>query len=71
MRRPHVYERSVPRPRRDLEQEVAADYVPAARAVLDGVPELLLTAEAAGAVTLAPYRGQAMSEAVRSMRRTP
>ena len=69
MRRPHVYERSVPRPRRDLEQEVAADYVPAARAVLDVVPELLHTAEAAGAITLARFLGQALSKAEGVVRR--
>ena len=30
MRRPHVYERTAPRARRDVEQESGADYVPAA-----------------------------------------
>ena len=48
MRRPHVYERTAPRARRDVEQESGADYVPAARAVLAAVPDLLRQAEAAG-----------------------
>ena len=71
MRRPHVYERSVPRARRDGEQESGADYVPAARAVLAAVPDLLRQAEAAGAVALARYLGQAMSEAEGIVRRAP
>ena len=71
MRRPHVYERSAPRARRDLEHEGGADYVPAARAVLDAVPALLREAEAAGAVTLARFLGQALNEAESILRRAP
>ena len=71
MRRPHAYERSVPRARRDVEQESGADYVPAARAVLAAVPDLLRQAEAAGAVTLARYLGQALTEAEGIVRRAP
>ena len=71
MRRPHVYERSVPRARRDLEQEGGADYVPAARAVIAGVPALLREAEASGAVTLARFLGQALTEAEAILRRAP
>ena len=70
MRRPHVYERTVPRARRDTEQVGGADYVPAARAVLDAVPALLHAAEAAGAITLARFLWQAMSEAESIVRRT-
>ena len=69
MRRPHVYERSVPRARRDFEQEGGADYVPAAHALLAAVPALLREAEAAGAVTLARFLGQALTEAERIVRR--
>ena len=71
MRRPHVYERASPRARRDGEQESGADYVPAARAVLAAVPDLLRQAEAAGAVTLARYLGQALTEAEGIVRRAP
>ena len=71
MRRPHVYERSVPRARRDLEQEGGADYVPAARAVLASVPGLLREAEASGAVTPARLLGQALTEAEGIVRRAP
>ena len=71
MRRPHVYERSAPRARRDVEQEGGADYVPAARAVLAAVPALLREAEAAGAVALARYLGQALTEAEGIVRRGP
>jgi hypothetical protein len=69
MRRPHVYERSVPRARRDVEQESQDDYVPAAHAVLAAVPVLLRQAEASGAVALARYLGQALSEAEGIVRR--
>lgn len=69
MRRPHVYERMAPRARRDFEQEGGANYVPAARAVLAGVPTLLHEAEAAGAATLARFLGQALTEAEGIVRR--
>ena len=71
MRRPHVYERSVPRAKRDVEQEGRAYYGPAARAVIDAVPALLREAEACGAVTLARFLGQALTEAEGIMRRVP
>ena len=71
MRRPHVYERTAPRARRDVEQESGADYVPAARATLAAVPDLLRQAEAAGAVALARYLGQALTEAEGIVRRAP
>jgi hypothetical protein len=69
MRRPHVYERSAPRAKRDVEQECGGDYVPAARAVLDALPTLLRDAEAAGAITLARFLGQALTEAEGIVRR--
>ena len=69
MRRPHVYERTAPRARRDFEQEGGANYVPAARSVLGAVPALLLEAEGAGAVTLARFLGQALTEAEGIVRR--
>ena len=68
MRRPHVYERTAPRARRDVEQG-GADYVPAARYVLAAVPALLREAEASGAVTLARFLGQALTEAEGIVRR--
>ena len=71
MRRPHVYERSVPRARRDFDQEGCADYGPAARAVLDAVPTLLRQAEACGAVTLARLLGQALKQADGIVMRAP
>ena len=70
MRRPPVYERTGPRARRNTEHEGGADCVPAARVVLNAVPALLREAEAAGAVTLARFLGQAMSEAESIVRRT-
>ena len=63
MRRPHVYERSAPRPKRDHELERGEDYEPAARAAIAAVPELLILAEACGAAVLARYLGQALTEA--------
>ena len=71
MRRSHVYERSAPRAKRDVEQECSSDYVPAARAVLGAVLALLREAEAAGAITLARFLGQALAEAEGIIRRTP
>ena len=71
MRRPHVYERSVPRARWDVEHEAGADYGPAARAVLTAVPALLREAEAVGATTLARFLGQALTEAEGIVRRAP
>ena len=71
MRRPNVYQRSAPRARRDVGLEVSDDYVSAARAAIAAVPALLQEAEAAGAVTLARYLGQALSEAEGIMRRAP
>jgi hypothetical protein len=71
VRRSHVYERSAPRAKRDVEQECNGDYVPAARSVLDVVPALLREAEAAGAVTLARFLGQALTEAEGIVRRAP
>ena len=68
MRRPHVYERTVPRARGPF-PEPTADYGPAARAVLDAVPGLLRQAEATEAFTLARYLRQALSEAERIVRR--
>lgn len=63
MRRPHVYERSVPRAGAHARQEPTDDYEPAARAAVVGLPDLLRQAEACGAVVLARYLGQALTEA--------
>jgi hypothetical protein len=52
-----------------VEQESGADYGLAARAVLAAVPDLFRQAEAAGAVTLARYLGQALTEAEGIVRR--
>ena len=71
MRRPHVYERSAPRAKRDVEQECSGDYAPAARAVLGSVPALLREAEICGATTLARLLGQALTEAEGIVRRAP
>ena len=71
MRRPHVYQRSAPRARRDVEHEIGVDYLPAARAAVAALRTLLRDAEAAGAVALARYLGQALSEAEGIVRRAP
>ncbi|WP_207210935.1 hypothetical protein [Lichenibacterium minor] len=52
-----------------MEQESSADYGPAARAALAVLPALLREAEAAGAVALARYLGQALTEAEGIVRR--
>ena len=71
MRRPNVYQRSALRARRDVEHEIGADYLPAARAAVAALPALLRQAEAAGAITLARYLGQALTEAEGIVRRAP
>ncbi len=63
MRRPHVYERSTPRAKRDVDQEGCTDYGPAAHAVPDAVPALLREAEGCGATILARLLGQVLTEA--------
>ena len=63
MRRPHVYERSMPRAGNPAGTGHGDDYTLAARAPIAAVPDLLRQAEACGAVALARYLGQALSEA--------
>ncbi len=53
----------MPRARRDIRQEGRADHAPAAEAVIDALPALLRQAEESGAVALARFLGQALSEA--------
>ena len=69
MRRPHVYERSVPRAGRGTRPEPSDDYGPAARAAVAGLPDLLRQAEAAGAIALARFLGQALTESEGIVRR--
>ena len=71
MRRPHVYERSATRSGRGTRPEPSNDYGPAARAAVVGPPDLLRQAEACGAVTLARFLGQALTEAEGIVRRAP
>jgi hypothetical protein len=71
MRRPHIFERLAPRAKRDVEQECGDDYAPVARSVLGAPPTLLREAEAAGAITLAQFLEQALTEAESIVRRTP
>ena len=63
MRRSHVYERSGPRARRDVGRGGGGDYAPAGRAAVVALPNLLQQAEAAGAVVLSQYLGQALRAA--------
>ena len=65
MRRPHVYERSVPRARRDPSREPDCDRVQAARTVLRALPGLTAAAEAAGLATLADLLDAVRREAER------
>ncbi len=71
MRRPHVYGRTAPRARRDLEREGVADYSQVARAVTAALPDRLRQAEAVGAVALARHLGQALNEAEGIVKRMP
>lgn len=65
MRRPHVYERSAPRPRRDAFQAPEGDPLEAARAVLRGLPPLVAAAESAGLAALVDLLDAARIEAER------
>ncbi len=69
MRRPHVYERSATRAGRGARSDAAGDYGPAAVSAIAALPELLRQAEAVGAIVLARYLGQALSEAEGIVRR--
>lgn len=65
MRRPHVYERSVPRARRDPCREPDGDRLHAARTVLRALPGLTAGAEAAGLAALADLLEAVRREAER------
>ena len=65
MRRPHVYERSVPRARRDTYQEPDRDPVHAARTILRALPALTAAADTAGLATLADLLDAVREEAER------
>ena len=66
MRRPHVYERSVPRHRRDPYEQPAADPANAALTIARAMPALIDTAEAAGLATLADLLEAVRMEAERA-----
>ncbi len=55
MRRPHVYERSVPRTRRDAYQEPAGDPAIVAQAITRTLPAMILDAENAGLTSVADH----------------
>lgn len=65
MRRPHVYERSVPRPRRDAYQVPDDDPGEAARAVVRALGGLITAADAAGLSVLVGLLDAARVEAER------
>ena len=62
MRRPHIYEHSATRAVRGPRPEPTDDYGPAAHAAVAALPDLVRQAEAAGAITLARFPGQALTE---------
>ncbi len=62
-------DRNTHRATRDRLPGPSDDYRPAAPAILAALPDLLRQAEAAGAVALARYLGQALSEAEGIVRR--
>ena len=65
MRRPHVYERSVPRPRRDACQVPDSDPGEAARTVVRTLAGLIAAADAAGLLALVALLDAARLEAER------
>ncbi|MGI3899160.1 MAG: hypothetical protein ACRYGP_11775 [Janthinobacterium lividum] len=65
MRRPHVYERTVPRLRREGYHVPDSDPGQAARSVVRGLPALIALAETAGLTTLVERLDAARIEAER------
>lgn len=65
MRRPHVYERSAPRSRREGHAATGGDPGQAARAMLRTLEALTLAADEAGLVRLADLLDAAWAEAER------
>ncbi len=63
MRRPHVYERSVPRTRRDAYQEPAGDPEIVAQAIARTLPAMILDAEEAGLTSVADHLTKALKAA--------
>ncbi len=63
MRRPHVYERSVPRTRRDAYQEPAGDPAVVAQAIARTLPAMIQDAEDAGLTTVADHLTRALKAA--------
>ncbi len=71
MYRPYVYERSATRAARGHLPKPADDYVPAARATIAAVSDLLRQPEAVGAIALVRHLGQAFTEAEGIVRLLP
>lgn len=65
MRRPHVYERSAPRRRRDQGVMPGLDPAEAARSIARAMPNLMAMAEAAHLANLADLIDAAWAEAER------
>ncbi len=65
MRRPHVYERSVPRARRDAHEMPDGHPAQTARAILRSLPAVIAAATAAGFTELAALLDAARAEADR------
>ena len=63
MRRPHVYERSVPRNRRDAYQEPAGDSAIVAQAIARTLPGMIQDAEDAGLTIVASHLTRALEAA--------
>ena len=63
MRRPHVYERSVPRTRRDAYQEPAGDSAIVAQAIARTLPAMIQDAEDAGLTIVANHLTRALEAA--------
>lgn len=71
MRRPHVYERSVPRARREACAVPDGDPVKAARSVLRSLQAVIATADTAGLARLVDLLDAARLEAERVEAGTP
>ena len=72
MRRPHVYERSVPRTRREAYQEPACDPAIVAQAITRTLPGMIQDAEDTGLTIVAGHLTRALNAAEgRSAEREP
>ena len=71
MRRPHVYERSVPRTRREAYQEPVGDPATAAQSIARTLPAMIQDADDAGLTIVSDHLTRALEAAEESAANEP